>query len=67
MQANRPTYRVSADRHSSSRRVRYVEYSAGSDDCQLCQLDTVHFPGNAASCGAEQEPVPALSDPERPA
>ncbi|NLY57570.1 MAG: hypothetical protein GX071_03490 [Gammaproteobacteria bacterium] len=36
----RPRYRISADRQSAVRRVRYVETShPDSGDCTLCQLD----------------------------
>lgn len=36
----RPRYRVSADRRSAVRRVRYVETSHPErGDCTLCQLD----------------------------
>ncbi|HTO19382.1 MAG TPA: hypothetical protein VL129_09590 [Pseudomonas sp.] len=62
MHDNRPTYRVSADRHSASRRVRYVERSAASDDCQLCQLDTTRFPDDPQpACDARP-----LNDPKQP-
>ncbi|WP_150304776.1 hypothetical protein [Pseudomonas saliphila] len=37
---DRPRYRVSADRGSASRRVRYVESSHPDDGaCTICQLD----------------------------
>ena len=36
----RPRYRISADRASARRRVRYVESSLPDDgQCTLCQLD----------------------------
>jgi hypothetical protein len=66
MHDNRPVYRVSADRHSASRRIRYVEQSAGSDDCQLCQLDTTRFPDDARSCGAQADDTPPLNAPKQP-
>lgn len=38
--AERPRYRVSADRQSARRRVRYVESNHPDEgDCTLCQLD----------------------------
>lgn len=38
--SDRPRYRVTADRQSASRRVRYVESSHPDDgQCTLCQLD----------------------------
>ena len=37
---DRPRYRISADRQSAHRRVRYVERSHPDDgECTLCQLD----------------------------
>ena len=37
---DRPRYRISADRQSAHRRVRYVESSHPDDgECTLCQLD----------------------------
>ncbi|WP_304640012.1 hypothetical protein [Pseudomonas sp.] len=40
MSEDRPRFRVSADRQSASRRVRYVESSKPDDgQCTLCQLD----------------------------
>jgi len=40
--SDRPRYRVSADRQSARRRVRYVESSHPDDgQCTLCQLDEV--------------------------
>ncbi|SDS87286.1 hypothetical protein SAMN05216198_3014 [Halopseudomonas litoralis] len=37
---DRPRYRISADRQSAYRRVRYVESSHPDDgQCTLCQLD----------------------------
>ena len=63
MHDNRPVYRVSADRHSASRRVRYVEQSAASDDCQLCQLDTTRFPDDPQpACDTRPVKVPAQPD-----
>lgn len=39
--SSKQRYQVSADRHSASRRIRYVERGGNlSDDCTLCQLDT---------------------------
>lgn len=67
MQANRPIYRVSADRTSASRRVRYVEYSAGSPECQLCQLDTLCSPGEALADNGKTAPQAAVSERERSA
>lgn len=35
-----PRYRINADRHSASRRVRYVEgITPDTGQCTLCQLD----------------------------
>lgn len=40
MSDDRPRFRVSADRQSARRRVRYVESSTPDDgQCTLCQLD----------------------------
>lgn len=40
MSDDRPRFRVSADRQSASRRVRYVESSTPDDgQCTLCELD----------------------------
>jgi hypothetical protein len=40
MSEDRPRFRVSADRQSASRRVRYVESSKpGDGQCTLCELD----------------------------
>lgn len=37
---DRPRFRVSADRQSGSRRVRYVETNRpDSQNCTICQLD----------------------------
>ncbi len=37
---DRPRFRVSADRQSASRRVRYVETNRpDSQNCKICQLD----------------------------
>jgi len=37
---DRPRFRVSADRQSGSRRVRYVETNhPDSQNCTICQLD----------------------------
>lgn len=37
---DRPRFRVSADRHASSRRVRYVETNRpDNESCTICQLD----------------------------
>ena len=37
---DRPRYRISADRHSAKRRVRYVESNHPDDgQCTICQLD----------------------------
>lgn len=63
MPDKRPIYRVNADRHSASRKVRYVEYSAGNDDCQLCQLDIVRFPHSATSHDKSNEPAPTFNRP----
>lgn len=62
MHDKRPIYRVSADRHSASRRIRYVEHSAGSDDCQLCQLDTTRFPDDPQPA-SDTSPVTAAAQP----
>lgn len=49
----RPRYRVSADRSSARRRVRYVESNRQDDgECTLCQLDEL-------AQREQQEPVPA--------
>ncbi|SFP94028.1 hypothetical protein SAMN05216229_10889 [Geopseudomonas sagittaria] len=43
--ADRPRFRVSADRQSASRRLRYVETSRPDDgSCTLCQLDEENPP-----------------------
>ena len=43
--ADRPRFRVSADRQSASRRLRYVETSHPDDgSCTLCQLDEENPP-----------------------
>lgn len=40
MSDDRPRFRISADRQSASRRVRYVESSKRDDgQCTLCELD----------------------------
>ena len=40
MSEDRPRYRVSADRHSASRRVRYVETIRPEyGQCTVCELD----------------------------
>lgn len=40
MSEDRPQYRISADRRSASRRVRYVERSRPDDgQCTICKLD----------------------------
>ena len=42
---DRPRFRVSADRQSASRRLRYVETSRPDDgSCTLCQLDEENPP-----------------------
>ena len=41
--SDRPRFRVSADRQSASRRLRYIETSRPDDgSCTLCQLDEAH-------------------------
>ena len=62
MDDTRPVYRVSADRLSASRRVRYVEHSFGSNDCQLCQLDTSRFPDDPLPA-SDAHPVSAPAKP----
>lgn len=43
--ADRPHFRVSADRQSASRRVRYIETSRPDDgSCTLCRLDEENPP-----------------------
>ena len=43
--SDRPRFRVSADRQSASRRLRYVETSRPDDgSCTLCQLDEENPP-----------------------
>lgn len=43
--ADRPRFRVAADRQSASRRLRYIETSRPDDgSCTLCQLDEEHPP-----------------------
>ena len=43
--SERPRFRVSADRQSASRRVRYVETSRADDgSCTLCRLDEENPP-----------------------
>ncbi|MBV2131835.1 hypothetical protein KRX52_03370 [Pseudomonas sp. MAP12] len=43
--SDRPRFRVSADRQSASRRLRYVETSRPDDgSCTLCQLDEENLP-----------------------
>lgn len=52
---DRPRYRVSADRGSASRRVRYVESSHPDDGaCTICQLDEL--------AEAEEQEVKAASE-----
>lgn len=42
---DRPHFRVSADRQSASRRVRYIETSRPDDgSCRLCRLDVENPP-----------------------
>ncbi len=42
---DRPRFRVSADRQSGSRRVRYVETNhPDSQNCTICQLDEENPP-----------------------
>jgi hypothetical protein len=61
MSDDRPRFRVSADRQSASRRVRYVESSTPDDgQCTLCQLDELaeaaHDPGIPGSEAGDQLP-----------
>lgn len=45
MPTDRPHFRVSADRQSASRRVRYLETSRPDEgSCTLCRLDEEHPP-----------------------
>ena len=45
MPSDRPRFRVSADRQSASRRVRYIETSHPDDGaCTLCRLDAENPP-----------------------
>ncbi len=55
MSDDRPRFRVSADRQSASRRVRYVESSKPDDgQCTLCELDEL---ADVKAMRAEREPA----------
>ncbi|MFZ2288118.1 MAG: hypothetical protein WAV92_00370 [Halopseudomonas yangmingensis] len=50
----RPRYRISADRASARRRVRYVESSHPDDgQCTLCQLDELAEQDTAPDSGTD--------------
>ncbi|WP_231692564.1 hypothetical protein [Thiopseudomonas alkaliphila] len=59
-------FQVSADRHSGSRRVRYVETSQMSDgECLLCQMDEGGVPVESASpqeSPVSDSPTPAIDE-----
>lgn len=62
--SDRPRYRVSADRHSARRRLRYVETSHPDDgQCTLCQLDELAEQAATEDATAEKK---GLEKPAKP-
>ena len=60
----RPRYRVSADRNSARRRVRYVESSHPDDgSCTLCQLDELAQAETHCAALTDNTKLPAPSSP----
>ncbi|PRB80977.1 hypothetical protein [Pseudomonas sp. MYb185] len=60
----RPRYRVSADRSSARRRVRYVESSHPDDgSCTLCQLDELAQDEAQSAALTDRTKLPAPSSP----
>lgn len=64
--ADRPRYRISADRSSAKRRVRYVESTHPDDgQCTICQLDEL-LPGPPAESadGLPEATSPCAAQPD---
>ena len=65
MNSDRPRFRVSADRHASSRRVRYGETNRpDSQNCAICQLDEENSSPIEAP-PARRNLAPSRNDPDR--
>ncbi|MFA5677161.1 MAG: hypothetical protein WC953_01950 [Pseudomonas sp.] len=63
---DRPRYRISADRQSAIRRVRYVESSHPDDgQCTLCQLDELAQGDQATDASTTEDAATERQDGAR--